>query len=252
MKTWSELYNEIMVVIRSMRADILFFRGHWNVSWKLKPNISRYVYKNEEQLSILENMAFFDYKTKSGALMKENCSSWDIAFSMQHHGLPTRLLDWSENFSVALYFALKGTIKTDSDCCVWILNPFNLNKETVGEDSLFHPEDLELSYEQYFIFGPDKRKRYHYEDQVVAISPLRHNPRLFNQHAGFTLHFNLEFELEGNNGFLKKIIIPKHLHNDAWEFLKLAGISEYSLFPDLDGLARDLTMRHYIGLDISN
>lgn len=242
MDTWGEMYAHISSVIRDMETDNLFFRGHGDASWKLRPNISRYKYKQPQDRELIESIVFFDYKTKSGHLLDESCSAWDIAFSMQHHGLPTRLLDWSENFSVALYFALKGAIKTKSDCCVWVLNPFKLNEKTLGSEVLIHTDDLELSYNQYFM-QESERKKYSYEEQVIALSPLRHNPRLFSQHAGFTLHFNLDFDLESDFGFLQKIIIPKHLHNDAWDFLKLAGISEYSLFPDLDGLARDINMQ---------
>lgn len=249
MDSWGEMYSHISNVIRDMKSDNLFFRGHGDESWKLKPNISRYKYKHPQDRGTFENIVFFDYKTKSGHLLDENCSAWDIAFSMQHHGLPTRLLDWSENFSVALYFALKGAKKTKSDCCVWVLNPFKLNGEVLGNEVLIHTEDLELSYNQYFIDGKE-RSEYGYENKIVALSPLRHNPRLFSQHAGFTLHFNLDFELKSDSGYLKKIVIPKHLHDDAWGFLKLAGVSEYSLFPDLDGLARDINMQFYMGLDL--
>lgn len=249
MNNWGDLYINIIDAINSFGNDILFFRGHGDSAWKLRPNISRYAYRNDEQRESLEGITFFDYKTKSGRLINESCSAWDLAFSMQHHGLPTRLLDWSENFSVALYFALKGASRTHSDCCVWILDPFCLNADTVGREALFHVEDLDLSYREYFIDCSDSRKRYGYEDKVVAISPLRHSPRLFNQCSGFTLHFNLDYDLEKESDFLKKIVIPRNLHDDAWNFLKLAGISEYSLFPDLDGLSRDLMIQHYMDLD---
>ena len=48
---------------------------------------------------------------------------------MQHYGLPTRLLDWSESPLVALYFALSSDEDAKADAAVWVLNPMKLNKK---------------------------------------------------------------------------------------------------------------------------
>ncbi|MCB5383968.1 FRG domain-containing protein [Blautia glucerasea] len=58
---------------------------------------------------------------------------------MQHYGLPTRLLDWSESPLVALYFALSEK-KDDIDAAVWIMNPMKLNKK-VGYGEYVPPID---------------------------------------------------------------------------------------------------------------
>ncbi|MFM5083601.1 FRG domain-containing protein [Aeromonas veronii] len=115
---WSSIYDEVLDVMGAFNSDVLFFRGHGDPSWQLTPNINRFKYKKTLNLEALEGITFFDYKTRSGNLLERNSSSWDVAFSMQHHGLPTRLLDWSESFAVALYFALKGSARKTELLCM--------------------------------------------------------------------------------------------------------------------------------------
>jgi hypothetical protein len=150
---------------------------------------------------------------------------------MQHHGLPTRLLDWTHNFGVALYFALKGS---DGDAAVWVLDPYELNAASTGRDLLLHPTQLKADYRACFIdhtAAPD--------GNVVAIAPLRHHPRSISQQSAFTLHGDLSRPLEElHPSTVTKIVVPKEARHDAEVFLSLAGITEFTVFPDLDGLAR--------------
>jgi hypothetical protein len=154
-------------------------------------------------------------------------------FLMQHHGLPTRLLDWSGTFGVALYFALKSATGT---AAVWILDPNELNKHTINKEGLFSSSEMDFNYEQLFI-----SKEVEFGGSVVAFAPPRHNPRLFNQGGYFTLHRDLDRGLESIcPSALKKVETPRELFPEAEAFLKLAGINEFSVFPDLDGLCRHI------------
>lgn len=235
MDAWLELYRNISTAIESATSDILFFRGHSNASWELAPTLAR---SNVDAPSELERIVYFDFQTRAGSLLPADNSSWNTALSMQHHGLPTRLLDWSENFATALYFALKGA---NGDCCVWILDPFALNAVALNEHVLLRPEELSGTYGDYFISNNKKL-----EAKVVAISPLRHHPRVFHQRAGFTVHDDLNTPFEKiYPEVLTKIVIPENAQDGARRFLKLVGISEFTLFPDLDGLARELNIEHF-------
>src|SRR5687768_14088145 len=64
----------------------------------------------------------------------EPTDDWEWYYLMQHYGLPTRLLDWTENPLFALFFALRSK-SVGATPCVWIMDPVSLNKATTGEDA---------------------------------------------------------------------------------------------------------------------
>ena len=74
----------------------------------------------------------------SKPLDKKN--DWEVLFFMQHYGIPTRLLDWSENPFVALYFALTSASykivskkrEYEEDACIWVLDPIVWNQESLN------------------------------------------------------------------------------------------------------------------------
>lgn len=217
----------------------LLFRGHSKADWTLLPSVGRVKFTCFEKVGDFESSLYFDFVTRAGSLLSEDGDSWSVAFTMQHHGLPTRLLDWTEAFSTALYFALEGAKST---CAVWLLDPYQLNLESFDSQKIYNPSTLRGDYSEYFL---DNEKKL--EGKVVAISPLRHNPRIFSQKSGFTLHEDLvnPLELLFPNA-VKKITIPKSAQKDARRFLRLSLINEFTLFPDLDGLARELKKEYEV------
>ncbi len=242
MSSWSTFLqkakNKIATLDIEEGCDVPFFRGQPDSSWKLLPSLARHKLLDTRATSNPEEDLYFDFVTQAGALLPENTSPWSIAFQMQHYGLPTRMLDWTETFSVALYFALKGAT---SEAAIWILDPFKLNKTTINQEMLIHPTELSKNYETYFI---DRSATL--EGNVVALSPLRHNPRVMNQRAGFTLHDDLKNPLEElHPQTVTKLVLPADGFADATKFVDLAGINEFTLFPDLDGLARQLKGKYF-------
>lgn len=222
-------WNKILAsVIAKTGNDNTFFRGQPNASWPLLPGLGRLGIVNPKNK---EQVLYYDFDNYSGPLLPENRNPWRTIFLMQHHGLPTRLLDWTGSFGVALYFALKGA---KGNAAVWILDPYELNKHTVSNQALLSPSDLDSDYEKMFILESAKL-----DGSVIALAPPRHHARLFSQGGYFTLHRDLDKGLETIcPSALTKVEIPRKLFPEAQKFLKLAGINEFSLFPDLDGLCR--------------
>lgn len=227
MSSWKDIQGQVQDALKGAAA--LFFRGQPNSAWTLSPGLARLRDNSIER----EHNLYFDFATQAGALLPAGMSSWATLLTMQHHGLPTRLLDWSETFSVALYFAIKSA---EEEAVVWILDPYRLNEHFSGRRELLNFEDLPHEYVDCFLYSKTMLK-----GKVLAVSPLRQNPRVSHQRAGFTLHIDLSKPLEElHPGLLRRIVIPKNAFDDARAFLRMAGINEFSLFPDLDGLAREL------------
>ena len=235
---WLRTYEELCTAIDEMRVGPLFFRGHRDASWRLLPTLARardttLSRRNMKTPERREHNVFTLFVSHAGALIPPNSDSWDIAFLMQHHGLPTRLLDWTTTLAVALYFALRGA--TD-DAAVWILNGAELNRRLCGKYEVLHPHDYQHGYADYFI---DRASEF--GAPVAALYPLRHQPRVFHQRGGFTLHADLSRPLdEVEPDVARRVLIPTAAQPGARRFLEMAGISEFTLFPDLDGLSREL------------
>jgi hypothetical protein len=164
---------------------------------------------------------------------------------MRHHGLATRLLDWTEVLGVAVYFALRGA-DAGSTPCVWLLNPYALNEISWEERDLVAPEYLPQGgyhFAQYLVDCSDDGG-FDWE-QPVALYPLQTNARLHAQRGYFTIHGKDTRPLEK---IASRVVRQVELPNAAWEharlFLQDAGIDEYLLFPDLDGLTRHLHKKY--------
>ena len=154
---------------------------------------------------------------------------------MQHYGLPTRLLDWTESVLVAAYFAVSDlSIKTDA--AIFALSPIKLNRsaELSGIPMLTNPELLGRVLPA---FGGQEK-----EDDIVATIMSDVDQRMFIQQGVFTLHTSrrpLE-ELQRSDACLRKGVIPAGAKERIeWE-LRICGVSRAKLFPDLGNLAVEL------------
>lgn len=246
MTAWTAFYERIVDYVQQQDTHTLYYRGHAAGTWELLPGIGRVnpsallKFKNPHTAS-LELALYYDFIAHAGDLLPRSNTSWDHLFLMQHHGVPTRLLDWSESFAVALFFALAHEPDKPE---IWVLNPYALNRITLGRDEVLDAADFDAGYDEYFITRTEQ-----FPGNVVACRPIRDVRRVAQQFSAFTLHREITSPLDKlHPKVVRRFRIPAKAIDGALQFLDLAGVSDFALFPDLDGLARDLK-RRYLWVD---
>lgn len=224
-------YLDIVSEKCSEHRDVLF-RGHADASWKLVPKIARLKLGEGDSFRESEREMFSEFKRRAASLTsRDPRDDWDWLSLAQHHGLPTRLLDWSTNALVALWFAvekppLKDAKGVAKDGAVWIFLLEANDYADVQNDT--NPFTGRLT-------------------QVFR--PRHHAPRIVAQSGWFTAHKymverNLFIPLESNNRYksrLQKLVVPAVLFPVIRKELNRCGINAASLFGDLDGLTKQLT-----------
>lgn len=171
-------------------------------------------------------------------------------FWAQHMGLPTRLLDWSEGALVGLYFSVVEAEKGEGDPVVWMLDWCALNSISLPDDIEPVPNEPTITWlfpeEGINIYSENIRGAWELNRRgvslPVAVYPSNYHIRMHSQRSCFTVHGKRREPLCDMVGqhVLKKFIIDEDKCGDLISELRLLGISESTVFPDLEGLARDL------------
>lgn len=251
-----------MVQIGHEESTEVFFRGQAQGSWPLDTTLHRFVKRLKERdtpkadrethLFGVESSLYWEFRTKAISLHKEAKSGWDYLFWARHYGVPTRLMDWTENLFVALYFALIDNPASIAQPRIWLLNPYRLNAHFEGKEELYHPD---------FISDSDFDELINSEDSwewefPVALYPEQTSPRQHAQQGWFTIHGNNEESLEKQQDelmlqnadnehlpFLTFIDLTDDEVVTLTRLLKLSGRSRFSIYQDLDSLAKDTVAR---------
>ncbi|WP_061014564.1 type I restriction-modification system subunit M [Photobacterium leiognathi] len=209
-------FSDFHRVVSKLNPDFAVFRGVENKAYKLEPSIMRLGYDKEDELINAEKRLFKHFKEQALPHLEYNPSNdWEWLALAQHHGLPTRLLDWSRNPLVALYFAVES--ESDTDAAIYILtdrkDPFDTEKQT---------RPLELTS----------------KDEVRKYMPANLTPRIIAQSGLFTVQTNLMTPYEPKG--LTKLIIPKSAKVSIRKDLSRYGVNRYTIYPGLDGLSYHL------------
>ncbi len=229
------------------------YRGAANASWPLLTSLDTLggVHpphgKADLEVHILRNFIRYSRPFFPGPVVDD----WEVLVAAQHHGLPTRLLDWTYSPMVAAHFATLGPGR-ETDRAVWRLDWKAVHRHFRLPGRALQIQDLEgifgeeRPFTPWTLFDPRTRER----TFACMIEPPSLDARITTQAATFTLcsdnrrSFDEFLEDNGLRSALTRFVIPAKEVSRLRDQLDLVSVDERRLFPDLDGLAAYLR-RYY-------
>lgn len=207
-----------------------------------------------------ENNLYCDSWIMAGKEIAASRNSWEILAHFQHYGIPTRLLDWTSSLVNAIFFSITNCemCKTKSDCtdnfingicqgtpCVWILDSASMHKCFYDkEDKIKNNYSITIGIDDFpdyfesFVKWP--KNDWPYKNGPIFIEVPWLSDRIKTQKGYFTFHpckkdIDLMDESERNK-FSRKVEISSKNIPALLEEIKVIGITEYDVYPDLSAL----------------
>jgi len=286
-QAWSLPEIESIVALHFTTRDVCF-RGQSNTDWKLIPTAYRTIVMHTSATDFdascvaqIERDTYREFDIAADRQLR-GLDSLERLSRAQHHGVPTRLLDWSSNLFVALFFAVSASF--DKDCAIWCLDlskfPFpkelgrqhrgggyrieNINSYGAGvvasfaqpvsipidsaEEAISNQSSTSIPRQGFFVVWKPHRvdERLQSQEGLLSWYHSFHDGDLVWDYSSIIVGM----EKAISNDLLLKIIIPcdkkKSLLNDVLR----RGITEHYLFSDLDGLGRRLAREHFENIEL--
>jgi hypothetical protein len=240
----NDFLDATFAIGNSSNTGTLWYRGARNVSHQLLPRLYRSPGDAGDLLGVEQEM-LAQFRSRSRPYLENDTNTdWGYLFIMQHYGVPTRLLDWSENAFLALYFALSLAAEKEfeTDAAVWVLDPCAWNVETLpgmtAPGKALHADSKSLAN-----YAPDRELTNMAAGSVAMYAPYN-NPRITAQRGVFTVFgcekSSMDETFEQSNfdeKALTRLRIPKDVLADLYGHLRMLGFRESMIYPDLAGLA---------------
>lgn len=266
--------NQVIQIVEGVGSSICF-RGQANSSWKLMPSILR----DENGIDLKnESLYLSEFERQLPDECSHNCQ-FDTLVKAQHYGIPTRLLDFTINPLVSLYFACSDQSQMNEEGAVFVTMPqpiyyqdypialihihllYQFKNMEIWDDQIFKifNESLLSSYKSNFC-GVDNPSEYLW-NVSRGINPLFISPKLTNervraQNGLFAFYLTPLKQSESNETVYiqsknksdyqypeyisETILIPAGLKKKLLEELRILGVSASTLFPGLEQNARDI------------
>jgi hypothetical protein len=224
-----------------------------NPAYKLIPSVGRAPFANKIDFSEfieLEKLAHDIFRKQTVASTSPvPRNSWEILALAQHHGLPTRFMDWTTNALVALYFAVRNPQHDIDSSAIYILT-----KDTISYEGIVNKlrKESKISLEEHVEIKRGKRnllQEKHLEvllkgdelspfeiSENVIYEPPYVSPRIRAQDGVLLAFHNPVTELDPAHYI--ELLIPGESRPRIRHELEQYGVFDKQLFPDLDGLAR--------------
>lgn len=219
----ARLWREFIEWTRVHQGPRWVFRGQAE-RWPLKPTVGR----SERYTAESELRLFLEFKRLALPHISRDLvqTEWDWLFVAQHHGLPTRLLDWTTNPLIAAFFATEPspTNKKDGEIIA-------IEARTKG---YYRPED------------PDEIEPFKVGDRRFVL-PSALATRITSQRGLFSVHPEpgKAWRLPNQTD---RFIIPASIKREFRALLFGLGIDAAFVMADLDGLAKTLKWRYEAGM----
>jgi len=233
------------------------FRGHSDADWQLETTLGRRFRTagiDPRAWPEQESRILRIFKRKAHLFLDHIPHELDVLHwlaTMQHHGAPTRLLDFSWSPYVAAFFALEFA---DRDAAIWAVNPAALRSPISlvvdGKKKSVKPFDLRLRREAMEDVDWNYRQNFLPNTHSFAIldEPNIMNQRTIAQSGTFIIPSTLNApfdaivgEYSNASDVLTKFILPtKKIRKAAMLALYTMNVTQYTLFPGIDGLARSM------------
>ena len=231
------------------------FRGQSDASWELEPSLLREFKKKNltsEQALLIEKNALEEFQSQAHLHISPNellsttdtVSWWTL---MQHHGAPTRLLEWSQSIFAAAYFAV--TDSPEEDGAVWLVHVNSVIEKMRGIYQHYSMPTTEAEIQTKFL-GAESPAELH------IFRRKRKSERMVAQQGLFSICRNINsshsdalsevFPSRESEEVYRKLIIPYSQKNEYLTRLRSMNVTASSLYPGLDGVGKSI--REFIQL----
>jgi hypothetical protein len=273
-QSWLDILQTISDRIKEAhgRGESIWFRGQ-NESWPLRSRLHRSIFdlvevagkrskatKDElSQLVLTEFQTMYQtYGQKCAQVLPPvEQGAWGRVFSMQHYGVATILLDFTESFAVALYMA-NWNRDPGKNAAIYVLEPLKMNAAShVGPQQIALNDDTpgsisraltELYHPTQWKGIPDDLVPMELRDRTklpnLAVTPTAINGRMRGQKSTFVLSSaSLEPVERRNQEAITTIVLPASTFEESRDWLELIGFEHSEYFPDVWGISEDFGIR---------